>query len=65
MMPNRKYGPVCWLFIILLQFNKIAFGAPGLKTSFTPPSASRLGKYQTAAVVSDGVPCSDVGRLEK
>jgi len=64
MMTIRKYGPVCWLFIILLQF-KIAFGAPGLKTPFTPPSASRLGKYQTAAVVSDGVPCSDVGRLEK
>ncbi len=29
---------------------------------FGPPSSSRLGKYQTAAVSSDGVPCSDIGR---
>lgn len=32
---------------------------------FGPPSASRLGKYQTAAVSSDGVPCSDIGRYIK
>ena len=30
---------------------------------FTEPSLSRLGKYRTAAVSSDGVPCSEIGRL--
>lgn len=29
---------------------------------FGPPSVSKLGKYETAAVSSDGVPCSAVGR---
>jgi len=29
---------------------------------FSPPSSSRLGKYRTAAVSSDGYPCSDVGK---
>ena len=29
---------------------------------FTEPSLSRLGKYKTAAVSSDGVPCSEIGR---
>ena len=33
------------------------------KDSFiTPPSPSRLGKYQTAAVSSDAAICSDIGR---
>ena len=32
------------------------------KIPFTPPSSSRLGKYRTAAVSSDGIPCSDIGR---
>lgn len=29
---------------------------------FGPPSISRLGTYRTAAVSSDGVPCSTIGR---
>lgn len=29
---------------------------------FAPPSPSRLGKYRTAAVSSDGTPCSTIGR---
>ena len=29
---------------------------------FAPPSPSRLGKFKTAAVSSDGVPCSTIGR---
>jgi hypothetical protein len=32
------------------------------KIPFTPASSSRLGKYRTAAVSSDGIPCSDIGR---
>lgn len=31
-------------------------------TPFVPPSPSRLGKFKTAAVSSDGVPCSKIGR---
>uniref|UniRef100_A0A0P6D9U5 Gamma-glutamyltranspeptidase 1 n=1 Tax=Daphnia magna TaxID=35525 RepID=A0A0P6D9U5_9CRUS len=31
-------------------------------TPFSPPSPSRLGKFRTAAVSSDGVPCSTIGR---
>jgi hypothetical protein len=29
---------------------------------FSPPSPSRLGKFKTAAVSSDGIPCSKIGR---
>ncbi|XP_046438634.1 glutathione hydrolase proenzyme-like isoform X2 [Daphnia pulex] len=29
---------------------------------FSPPSPSRLGKFKTAAVNSDGIPCSQIGR---
>jgi gamma-glutamyltranspeptidase/glutathione hydrolase/leukotriene-C4 hydrolase len=29
---------------------------------FAPPSPSRLGKFKTAAVSSDGTPCSTIGR---
>lgn len=29
---------------------------------FSPPSPSRLGKFKTAAVSSDGIPCSQIGR---
>ena len=36
--------------------------AKRLEPQFSPPSVSRLGKYKTAAVSSDGVPCSDIGR---
>lgn len=38
------------------------YGIADAKDEFGPESASRLGKYKTAAVSSDGVPCSDIGR---
>ena len=34
----------------------------GSDTPFSPVSPSRLGKFRTAAVSTDGVPCSDIGR---
>ncbi len=37
-------------------------GVKSTETPFTPPSPSRLGKFKTAAVSSDGVPCSKIGR---
>ena len=56
----RKCGSV-FLLILLAALN-VLNGAPSPKTPFSPPSPSRLGKYKTAAVTSDGVPCSDIGR---
>jgi gamma-glutamyltranspeptidase/glutathione hydrolase/leukotriene-C4 hydrolase len=42
----------------------LTFLATGVDSDvpFAPPSPSRLGKFKTAAVSSDGVPCSTIGR---
>lgn len=46
---------------LTIGLSTLNFG-PQDEPSFSPPSPSRLGKYKTAAVSSDGVPCSEIGR---
>ncbi|XP_057374003.1 glutathione hydrolase 1 proenzyme-like [Daphnia carinata] len=53
---SRKHVALLVLFTFIIH----AWGNSG--KHFSPPSTSRLGKYKTAAVSSDGVPCSTIGR---
>ena len=51
--------------ICLLGFTigMVMFGVANLREQpFSPPSNTYLGKYRTAAISTDGVPCSDIGR---
>lgn len=62
-MIKAVVGSLTVICLLGFTIGMLMFGVAKLaEEPFSPPSNSYLGKYRTAAISTDGVPCSDIGR---
>lgn len=56
-------GTLAVICLLGFTFGMVMFGVAKIpEEPFSPPSDSYLGKYRKAAISTDGIPCSDIGR---